>query len=173
MAAPASGCRLPAVGGKAKLDIKDSADDAKDMLKWSWAKGSATALHDFGDPVTTDEYFLCVYDDGVPVSSTALPAGGMCGRKPCWTEKKTSFNYKNSSRTPDGVLTAKLTGGVAGKAGVLVLAKGFDLETPDLTTLTGPIRVQLQRADGAICFESVFGAPFKKNAMGVFSDLAD
>ena len=171
-AAPASGCRLPAVGGKAKLDIKDSADDKKDLLKWSWLKGSATALADFGNPVATDAYFLCVYDAGVRVSSTTLPAGGTCGKKPCWAAKKTSFNYKDTELTSDGTLTAKLMAGAAGKADISVQAKGVNLETPNLTTLTGPIRVQLQRA-GGVCFESVFGAPFKKNAKGTFSDLAD
>jgi hypothetical protein len=68
---PALGCLPPAVGGKAKLVIKDNALDSKDLLKWKWAKGSATDVTDFGDPVTTDAYFLCVYDAGVRVSSTA------------------------------------------------------------------------------------------------------
>lgn len=171
--APAPGCRLPAVGGKAKLDIKDNADDKKDLLKWSWTKGSATALADFGNPVATDAYFLCVYDAGVRVSSTTLPAGGTCGKNPCWAAKKTSFNYKDAELTPDGALTAKLVAGAAGKAAISVQAKGVNLETPNPTSLTGPIRVQLQRAGGGVCFESVFGAPFKRNAKGTFSDLAD
>jgi len=172
-AAPASGCRLPSVGGKAKLGIKDSTDNKKDTLRWTWAKGSATALAEFGNPVTTDQYFLCIYDGSTRVSSTTLPAGGTCGKKPCWAAKKKFFTYRDSLLTPDGALTAKLTGGAAGKASASVFAKGVNLETPNITTFTGPIRVQLQRADGGICLESVFSAPFKKNAKGTFSDFAD
>jgi hypothetical protein len=171
--ASASGCRLPAVSGKAKLIIKDNADGKKDSLRWTWAKGSATTLTELGDPVDGDAYFLCVYDGAGRVSSTTLPAGGTCAKKPCWAAKKNVFTYRDTLLTPDGALTAKLTAGAAGKASVAVFAKGVNLETPAIASLTGPVRVQLQRADGGICFESVFGAPFDKNAKGTFTDSAD
>ena len=169
---PASGCRLPAVAGKAKLIIKDTTTD-KDSLKWKWVRGDATTVLDFGDPTDTVGYVLCVYDAGIRVSSTVLPAGGTCAGKPCWTPKKTGFLYKDKLLTPDGALVAKLKAGVAGKASISVSAKGANLETPDPTTFTGPVRVQLQRADAGICFEAVYSAPFKKNAGGKFLDVAD
>lgn len=171
--APATGCRPPAVGGKSKLDIKDNADDAKDGLKWKWQKGSATTVADFGDPRTTDGWYLCLYDGTTRVSTAALPAGGTCGGKPCWSAKSTGFAYKNSGLTPDGVLTAALKAGVAEQAAIGIVAKGAHLDTPNPTGFVGPIRVQLQRADHAICFEDVFSAPFKKNAGGSFSDASD
>lgn len=172
-ATPADGCRLPAVSGKAKLDVKDKDDDAKDQLKWTWSKGNATVISDFGDPLATSDYFLCVYDGSSRVSSTTLPAGGTCDGKPCWSKVKTGFTYKNKLLMPDGGASAKLTAGATGKATVTVLAKGVALETPDPRAFTGPIRVQLQSSGGGACFESVFSAPFKKNKDGVFSDLAD
>jgi hypothetical protein len=170
---PATGCRLPAVDGKAKLKITDDADDNKDQLKWKWIKGSATQAMDFGDPLATDSYLLCIYDGSTRVSSIELPAGDTCAGKPCWKATASGFLYKDKDRTPEGGFKAKLKAGGDTKAGVSVIAKGVTLETPDPTTFTGPLRVQLQRADGAICFESVFSAPFKKNSAGKFSDSAD
>jgi len=167
------GCLPPAVGGKAKLVIKDNALGSKDLLKWKWAKGSATDVTDFGDPLTTDAYFLCVYDGGARVSSTAVPAGGTCAGKPCWKTTRSGFRYKDKELTPEGARAVTLKAGVDGRAGIKVLAKGADLDTPNPVDFTGPILVQLQRADGGICFEATYSAPFKKNAGGKFIDLAD
>ena len=172
-AAPASGCRLPAVAGKASLSIKDNVDDAKDGLTWKWLKGSTTTVAEFGDPLTTDGYFLCVYDAGVRTSAITLPPGGTCATKPCWKSKSTGFGYKDKDRTPDGALSATLKAGAAEKAVVKVTAKGANLPTPNTSSFTGPVVVQLQRADGAICFEADYSAPFKKNVDGNFSDEAD
>ena len=172
-AAPADGCRLPAVAGKAVLTVKDNAVDGRDLLSWRWLKGSATTIADFGDPVNGDGYFLCVYDGAARVSSMSLPAGGLCAGKPCWAAKKTGFGYRDKELTPDGALVATLKAGTEGKAMIVVTGKGVPLETPDPSIFTGPIRVQLQRADGGICFEAEYGAPFKKNKSGTFMDVAD
>ena len=37
----------------------------------------------------------------------------------------------------------------------------------------GPIRVQLHRATVPLCWEAAYGAPFTKNAGGVFGDKSD
>jgi hypothetical protein len=171
--APAAGCRLPILSGKAKLTIKDNPVDAKDVLKWKWTKGAATMLAELGNPSTTDDYLLCVYDAGARVASLTLPAGGVCAGKPCWLAKPTGYKYKDKELTPDGVLSATLKSGIAGKASAKVGGKGVNLPQPNPTTFTGPIVVQLQRADHAICFGSTFSAPFKKNVGGSFSDASD
>ena len=170
---PATGCRAAALLGKAKLVIKDDPQDTKDGLKWKWAKGSEAMVADFGDPTTTDAYFLCVYDAGTRVSTSALPAGGTCAGNPCWTAKPTGFTYKNKERTPDGVVSAKLKAGDAEKALIALSAKGGLLETPDTSSFTGPLSVQLQRGDGGICFGSTFSTPFKKNVGGSFVAIGD
>ena len=56
------------------FQIKDRADDSKDQLKWKWTKGAATTQPDFGDPLGTTTYALCVYDHtgGVPTLATVL-----------------------------------------------------------------------------------------------------
>lgn len=172
--APTSPCRAPVISAKAKLDIKDNAlDDTKDRLKWKWVKGAETQLEEFGDPTTTDGYFLCVYDNGTRLSTMALPAGGVCKTKPCWKAKSTGFSYKDPELTPNGVLSATLKAGAEEKASVKVSAKGSNLPTPDPSAFTGPVVVQLQRADHMLCFEATYSAPFTKNLDGKFSDKAD
>jgi hypothetical protein len=170
---PASGCRPPAVGGKAKLIVKNGVVDSKDLLKWKWTKGSATDVLDFGDPLTTDAYFLCVYDGTTLVSSTVVPADGTCAGKPCWKSTRSGFLYKDRDLTPEGARTLLLKAGAAGRAGVKFLGKGTNLDTPNPATFTGPIRVQLQRATAGVCFEATYSAPFKKNVGGKFIDSAD
>ena len=174
---PKAGCRLPFVGLKSSLTIKDNALDSKDQIKWKWVKGSATTVPEFGtptDPLSDDGYYLCVYNAGARVSSTFLPPGGTCGTKPCWKTKSTGFAYKDKDLTPDGALSATLKAGIDGKAQAKVVAKGLNVDTPDITTFTtGPIVVQLQREDAAICFQANFSSPFKKNENGTFNDKAD
>ena len=50
------------------------------------AAGSATVKSDYGDPVTADDYVLCIYDAGLLATLTA-PFSGTCARKPFWASK--------------------------------------------------------------------------------------
>ena len=36
---------------------------------WEWNQGKATPLSDFGQPLTTDDYAVCVYDAGALIAS--------------------------------------------------------------------------------------------------------
>lgn len=170
---PEAGCRLPAVSGRSLLAVRnDPHSDRRDYLRWRWAQGAATDPSDFGDPTTTDAFFLCVYDGGSLVSSSMFPQGGTCSGKPCWAKTGSGFVYKNRGLVPDGLLTARLKGGAAKRASIVIRAKGSSLETPTLMSASGPVRVQLQRG-GDGCFEAVFSAPFLRNNGRTFSDVAD
>jgi len=175
-AAPKGGCRTPTLSGKAGLSITDNADNTKDSLKWKWIKGSATLVGEFGAVTGTEGLRLCVYDGITPtrVSAIAIPPGGTCAGKPCWKTKPTGFGYKDKDRTPNGVLSATLKAGPDGKALIKVTAKGANVPTPNPTSFTGPVLVQLQRDDGsAVCWEAKYSMPFKKNVGGKFTDKAD
>lgn len=175
-ASPAA-CRLPFVGGKARLQIKNPGDPAKRQLAWKWQKGVATHVSDFGAPDVGDDYALCVYDDGVLVSSTRLPAGGTCGGKPCWSRKPTSIKYADKELTPDGAQQLQLKQGlVDGKAQVAFKGRGAALELPVVADLTGPtIAVRLHASGGTPCFGADFSAPFDTidPAAGTLKDKAD
>jgi hypothetical protein len=178
---PVAGCRTPAVGGKASLQYKDKSPDTKDQLQWKWSKGAVTMKADFGTPLTTTSYQLCIYD-GTPtlIFDATIPAGGMCNiakPKPCWKDKTKGFDYKDKDLTPDGVSQMKLQEGLlAGKAQIQVKGKGAPLDDPTLP-FTQPMIVQLHNIESGLCWEAVYSAPATKNVagppVGQFKDKAD
>jgi uncharacterized delta-60 repeat protein len=171
-AAPAVGCRAPFINGKALLKAKAATDPAKNQLQWKWAAGTATVLTDFGDPVNTDSYYLCLYDNGQLASTTTIPAGGSCSGKPCWKASGTSgFGFKSKTLTPDGAAQLKLKAGVDSKAAIQFKGKGANFEMPALGTLAGPVVVQI--TNGSVCWEATYSAPFLKNDGVSFIDKAD
>lgn len=170
-AAPAE-CRGSVKPGKSSLALKDSASNKGDKLVWSWAAGAATTKAEFGDPLASDDYALCVYDDGALVTSVTADHGGTCRGKPCWTSKSKSFVYADKDRTPTGMSKLTLTEGIDGKAKIKATAKGFSLALPDPGNLAGPVEVQLQRSGGGPCFGSTFSAPFKQSD-AAFKDKGD
>ncbi len=172
--APAA-CRDPFVPGKASFEMKKSATAAKnDKLTWKWTKGKTTPLSDYGAPLTSDTYALCVYDAGTLIASADAAPGGTCGAQPCWKAKPTSFAYKNGAASPTGTSAITLKAGLAdGKASIGYQAKGVTLDLPDLAAITGPVVVQLQRSGGAPCFEATYDAPFAKHDATSFKDKAD
>jgi hypothetical protein len=172
-AAPVS-CRAPFVPGKASLQMKDKTPDKGDQITWKWIKGPTTLLSDFGDPVTTDDYALCVYDNGALVTSASADHGGVCRGRPCWSTKPTSIQYKNRDASPSGTQSIKLKpGAIDGKASITFKAKGDKVVLPNLGMLTGPVVVQLQRSGGAPCFGATYSAPFTKQDAANFKDKAD
>ncbi|HEY2387406.1 MAG TPA: FG-GAP-like repeat-containing protein [Candidatus Binatia bacterium] len=171
--APAT-CRAPFVPGKASILMKDKTPDKGDQIVWKWIKGPTTPLGDFADPVTTDDYALCIYDAGALVTSAAADHGGLCRGKPCWTTKPTAIQYKNRDASPSGTQSIKLKpGALDGKASITFKAKGDKVVLPDLGALTGPVVVQLQRSGGAPCFGATYSAPFLKQDAANFKDKAD
>ena len=179
---PVAGCRTPAVSAKASLQYKDSsANDAKDQLQWKWSKGSVTTKAEFGTPLTTTNYQLCIYDGTASlIFGATIPAGGSCGAsnpKPCWKNKPKGFDYKDKDLTPDGVNQLKLQEGlVAGKAQIQLTGKGALLDDPTLP-FSQPVTVQLHNAESGLCWEAVYSFPASKNVAGPptgqFKDKAD
>jgi hypothetical protein len=152
------GCRA---AGISALTIRDTRDPAFDVLKWKWARGEATTLDAFRDPVGgTATYRVCVYDGSAaaqPLVEIAADAGGTCGRSPCWRARSTGFVYRNASGTSDGIVRLTLASGVAGRASVFAKAKGIRFATPRLP-LALPVTVQLVVDDGATtaCWQSTY-----------------
>jgi hypothetical protein len=166
-------CRPPAVGRKAVLVLKDKTPNEKDLLVWKCSKGTATTKAEFGDPLASDDYALCVYDAGMLVARIAVPAGGSCAGKPCWTEKPTSFVYKTKYFAPEGARQVLLKAGVAEKATIVFQAKGTYLALPGTDTLVGPVDVQLRRNGGGPCFGATYSSPFHTQDAATFKAEAD
>jgi hypothetical protein len=177
---PDGGCRTPAISQRALLSLKDKTPDDKDALSWKWLKGSITTSADFGDPITTDTYELCIYD-GTPslITHATAPAGGLCNAsnpRRCWSANARGFKYKDKDLTPLGLQTIILKEGLeAGTAKILVKGKGVNLDMPASFPLVQPVTVQLKNSSG-VCWEATYTAPALKNTAGPpgqFKDKAD
>jgi len=181
-AAPLVGCRTPTKAGAASLQLKDNVNDAKDALAWTWAKGAATLLTDFGDPVNgSTAYTLCVYAalGGVPelVVPATVPAGRLCVGTPCWRATKTGFLFKDKDLKYGGIAQITLKAGVAGKASVVVKAKGANVPVPaptaaGLLAQDPTVVVQLKNSEG-VCWAASYSAPATKNDATQFKDKSD
>jgi hypothetical protein len=172
--APDGACRTPAVSGAAFLQLVDRSPDTGDRIVWKWLKGKATPKVDFGNPITTDTYLLCMYDNDQLVSSELV--AGSCGAKPCWTTRPTGFAFKNKGKTvaPTGVRQVQLKEGLTdGAASIQFKGRGANLDMPGVSALTGPIDVQLRKVGGSPCWGARYSAPFLKHAAGVLKDRAD
>ena len=126
---PRPTCRNPVEAEASQLKVKDSLKGPKnDQLQWKWNKGAATALADFGDPVTTNSIGLCIFDRSQATPSLLfgafVPAGGTCGTKPCWTGKGKNFKFKNKEGEPDGATAVTLTPGESGQGEDSVQGEG-------------------------------------------------
>jgi len=157
--------------------LKDRLPDTHDLLTWKWTRGEATLKADFGDPLTSTEYALCLYDETVatPVLKLVanIPAGGTCAGKPCWKEIAHGFKYTNKNATPDGVTLLVLKEGLEGLAQIHLKAMGGNVDMPTLplnqdTTIT----VQLKNDEGT-CWEAEFSAPSITNEQVQFRDKSD
>jgi uncharacterized repeat protein (TIGR01451 family) len=174
--APATACKQPAVSQKALLLLKDKTPDDKDSLIWKWTKGSATQKSDFGAPLVDSNYQFCIYrGTGTPrlMLSASAPAAGTCAGKPCWSENRRGFRYKNKELTPDGLMQIVLKEGIQEKAKIMVKGKGLNLPMPDLLTLNSPVTVQLTDLKTGKCWQATYSAPFLRQQFDQFKDKAD
>ena len=160
------------VGGKALLVLKDNADNAKDFLLWKWLKGAATDAAEFGNPVNTDTYELCLYAGTASVSSATAPVDSSCDGTTCWKQTGSGFKYRDPQRSPDGLQTILLKAGADGKAKIVVRGKGVAM--PDLDALASPLTVQLRRNGSSVCWGATYSfPPAIRNDAAQFKDKAD
>jgi cysteine-rich repeat protein len=157
-ALPSAGCRGTLPLGAA-LKIKNISPDTKDQFQWKWGKGETTLVAEYGDPLTTATYVICVYDssaDPQPLLAASAPAGGTCKNgKPCWKAATTSYKYNDGLLTPDGLQGVQLKEGlIDGKAKIQFKGKGINLLPPTLP-LTLPVTVQVKNTQTGVCWESV------------------
>jgi len=151
-ATPLSGCLQSVVSGKSLLLLKDKAVNRGDKMLFKWLRGDATTLADFGDPTSTTGYQLCLRDKPSGLDrvfmSVAIPSGA------AWETKNGGFKYKDSSAASDGAQVSLLKEGEAGRAKIIVKAKGAALPMGDLNDLSLPLTVQL--SNGSVCWEATF-----------------
>lgn len=157
---PRSDCRAP---GQSALALSDAADDAKDKFAWSWKKGEATSVADFGDPRRSASYAVCVYDGGGLVASSSIAPGGTCDGEPCWAVRKGAKGFKGRRFETDGKSAIALSTGAAGKASIKFKAGGSAAEITPLP-FTPPVIAQLVHTDSSTCWSDTYsGEEVAKN----------
>ena len=155
---------------KTRLNVTNRTPDDGDRLRWGWI-GSIAPSDDFGDPTTTDDYAICIFDESGPNPSLVLrshiPAGGTCDGRPCWQQRgavpgRVTVTYKNRNATPEGIagVTLKRSGDPSDPvARIVVSGNGSLLALPAaVTPLPVPLRVQLGNAAGR-CWAATFTTP--------------
>jgi cysteine-rich repeat protein len=60
LSTPDTGCRVPGATAAAQVLIADKTPDSKDRMQFKWGKGQATTVADFGTPLATTDYALCI-----------------------------------------------------------------------------------------------------------------
>jgi hypothetical protein len=181
-------CLRPTVSGKGFLMLKTTSPASRNRLTWRWAKGAETNFPDFGDPLGTTKYGICVYANDVLVVSAKVPPGGTCARgKPCWkqtgrTTAPTGFRYADRDLANDGVTRIVLKAGISGRAKLIFRAKGAaigqaagSVPMPPTFTVSGlvqPVTVQVKNSAG-VCWAAVYSAPAAKNRSDLFRDTGE
>jgi hypothetical protein len=156
---PATGCQ-PAASQKASLLLAKGSTSKQSRITWKWTStSSGVPLVDYGSPISSTTYALCVYDNQSLQMTAVVPAGGTCGTKPCWTTVGASgFKYSEKAGAADGITRVLLKAGTGGKkAKIQFKGKGDGLLIPPLSLAT-PLRVQVQRSGGTACWEATYSS---------------
>jgi len=147
--------------GASKLRLENA---RKARLVWHWTGPGAPA--DFGDPVNTDAYLLCVYAPSL-VATYAAPAGAGWQLIP-----DSRLDYRSRYGAPDGVGSAKLRATLT-RAAIDVNGTGGPLVPPSLP-LTTPVRVQLHRGGTpSRCWEATYAGRVLHNDAASFVARSD
>lgn len=150
--APALTCKVAAPIA-ALLAIENRSPDTRDRLAWTWRKGAATTLSDFGTPTSTTPYTLCLYDSvaGAPQRrlTRPIPPGSR------WKAATRGFRYRDSTSSAGGIQSIVLTEGVAGRSSIQLRGKGQLLGLPGLP-LTKQPSVIIQLLNDTTCWSSTY-----------------
>jgi len=181
VAAPRDACREVVAPGRARLRVKSHASGRGGMLAWSWV-GEETSGDALGDPLATDGFTLCVYDESgdVPVvlHRATAPPGGRCGRAPCWTVttkdgEPAAALYTAGPRTAGGLRSLAIRTGDDGRARIVASVRGHGASAFPTPPFALPLRVQLE-GNHDECWEAVHSATgVVRNGPGAFVGRSD
>ena len=157
-ATPRADCRAPFVtpSGLFRLQASTPGNPAPtDKLTWNWWRGSATQKDEFGNPLSSTNYDLCVFDAPAGASTLVMSehvaAAAVCGTKPCWKATASGFRYTDTKLQNGAISSLLLRQGANGRARITLKGKGTGLGLPILP-LSEPVTVQL--SNGAACWEA-------------------
>ena len=134
----------------------------KDKLIWKWLKGSTTSSNDLGDPLSTTDYELCVFDQIGGVDALVLKHLIPAGNAAKWMSFKHGFKYKDPTLSNDGILSLYLRDGLDGRARIVVKGKGEGLSMTPLP-MAQDAAVTVQMSNGIRCWEARYSTYIKSD----------
>ncbi len=142
----------------------------KARLTFRWVRGGTqgtpVSQSDFGNPVLADDIDLCFYRDSLLDFSLRAPGGSAA-----WKELGTKgYRYSDPSTSSDGIRMVVLSGGAAGRARVVVSAKGSAIPLPAFPVAGTSWSFQVRSSGSSQCWAGSFTAPDLKanDAKGIF-----
>ena len=158
---PDETCEPPQAEGS-KLTLKRGKTPEKNKLTWKW-KAVPVGATDFGDPLDSTNYRLCLYDEVAGAPTLALEAAAPAG--PLWSANSKGLKFKGTGG-PGQLKQLKVRAGSKLK----LKAKGKGIALPDLpVTQDSEVRLQV-RNDLGTCWEGRYEAPASKSDDGRFVD---
>jgi hypothetical protein len=159
-AATPRACDAPA---KAKLQLKNKSDDAKDGFSFKFEGAVGREVSVFGAPDQTTAVTTCIYYDGGLVASLVVPASGTR-----WSASGRGWKYRDRTGSAAGVIALRMQAGVPGEARppkLLVKGKGTSLPDPVVPVPggIGTVTAQIVTSTSAVCFGADFASPFQTN----------
>jgi hypothetical protein len=134
--------------------VKANGTPTENALSW-WLKSQATFLADLGDPTSTTDYEICVYD-GTAGITLKLRANAPAGSG--WTRRTRGFTYASKAPfTPDGLKSVRLVAGANGNAQVRVRGQGANLAAQQ-PPYTPKVTAQLKASNGN-CWDATYSTP--------------
>ena len=162
MGHPATTCAVTHAT-RAVVDMRLPRNGHPDSFRWTWIEDAGgTELADFGDPLATTGYTLCIYDgfnsgvEGKHVFAQAsIAPGGLCGDRPCWKQIRDGFRYAQRGRAVSGFKSIKLRAPLQSPARIQM--RGSDV---GLSTTLGAIYafVEVQLHGGGACWAAEYPA---------------
>jgi hypothetical protein len=111
----------------------------------------------FGNPVGSTDYTLCVFDDVDRAPTLQVGArvrgGSFCRGRPCWKRSARGYKYRDKVGWQDGLRKVTLKAGRRAK--IHMDGRGLLLPVPRNQPLRLPARVELRASTGT-CWASTF-----------------
>ncbi len=133
---------------------------------WRWR--GVTNVFDFGNPVTSTRYELCIYD-GAGLAVTLEEIGWNCTKRlGCWHVKANGFRYGTRTLNPQQI---GLTGGDGKRDNILVRDRHAAVTSAALP-LALPVTVQWFDTTNNVCWaETYTPSDTKENTENQFKAL--
>lgn len=144
--------------GFSRLTVKNTPYWETNAITWKW-RADGVGVTDFGDPTTTSDIALCIWDNSEPYIkgwTYATEAGDMCKGRALWRARTGGFSYSSKGCTfpLDGVRTVSLRAGrPTAFASIAFKMRGWLVRD---MPWTAPLHVRMVSGDSPICWEATF-----------------